>query len=135
MIDYIYEWVRGIAYYMVLVTVIMQMAAAESYRKYIRLFTGIILVLMILAPVMRIFGINGEEMWMQEEGYEELAQDIEEKIEEIEQEISLEIPPDSEGGLAAGGRMDAGALDGGSAKGQQEKETGRIEVEEIRIGR
>lgn len=81
MIDYLYEWVRGIAYYMVLVTVIMQMAAAESYRKYIRLFTGIILVLMILAPVMRIFGINGEEIWMQEEGYEELAQNVEEKIE------------------------------------------------------
>ena len=49
MIDYLYEWVRGIAYYMVLVTVVMQMTAAESYRKYIRLFTGIILVLMILA--------------------------------------------------------------------------------------
>ena len=80
MIDYLYEWVRGIAYYMVLVTVVMQMTAAESYRKYIRLFTGIILVLMILAPVMRIFGINGEEIWMQEKGYEELAQNIEKKV-------------------------------------------------------
>ena len=135
MIDYLYEWVRGIAYYMVLVTVVMQMTAAESYRKYIRLFTGIILVLMILAPVMRIFGINGEEIWMQEEGYEELAQNVEEKIEELEREISLEMPPEPEGGLAAGGGMDAGVLDGGFAEGQQEKETGRIEVGEIRIGR
>ncbi len=131
MIDYLYEWVRGIAYYMVLVTVVMQMTAAESYRKYIRLFTGIILVLMILAPVMRIFGINGEEIWMQEKGYEELAQNIEKKIEEMEREIS----PEMEEGLAAGSGGDAGALDGGTAEGQQGEEAGRIEVEEIRIGR
>lgn len=37
----LYEWVRQIAYVMVLISVIMQLAAGKQYQKYIRLYTGI----------------------------------------------------------------------------------------------
>ncbi len=39
----LYEWVRQIAYVMVLISVIMQLAAGKQYQKYIRLYTGIVL--------------------------------------------------------------------------------------------
>ena len=44
----LYEWVRQIAYVMVLISVIMQLAAGKQYQKYIRLYTGIVLILFIL---------------------------------------------------------------------------------------
>lgn len=129
MIEYLYEWVRGIAYYMVLVTVIMQIIAGGSYRKYIRLFTGIILVLMILTPVMQIFGMNGKEIWAQEDEYEKIAENIEKKMKEMDQEMGT----GSGNGFAAGVMTDDGTSELTGA--EQEKEAGRIEVGEIRIGR
>lgn len=130
MIDYLYEWMREIAYYMVFMTAIMQVAAAESYRKYIRLFTGIILVLMILAPVMQIFGITEKETWMQEAEYENAVQEIEEKVEEIEKKIvSGAVDGDGAGDMTAA----FGSTE--SAEIREEKDAGRIKVEEIHIGR
>ena len=61
MLDYLYEWIQRVAYYMILVTLIMQATAGEGYRKYIRLFTGIILILFILSPVIRLLGLDGKE--------------------------------------------------------------------------
>ena len=115
MLDYVYQWIRGIAYYLVLVTVVLELVAGQSYRKYIRLFTGIILVLLVLAPVSRGLKLLGEDsLDSVESSYEEAEEEIEEKIREMEQEA---LPVTQE--------EDAG----------QEKEGGRIEVEEIRIGR
>lgn len=131
MINYLYEWMREIAYYMVLMTAIMQVAAAESYRKYIRLFTGIILVLMIMAPVMQIFGITEKETWMQKAEYEKAVQEIEEKVKEMENES---IP----GAVEEDGAEDmANAAFGSGDSGEigAEKDAGRIKVEEIHIGR
>lgn len=54
----LYEWVRQIAYVMVLISVIMQLAAGKQYQKYIRLYTGIVLILFMLVPVFRIFGTD-----------------------------------------------------------------------------
>lgn len=131
MINFLYEWMRGIAYYMVLITAIIQVAAAESYRKYIRLFTGIILVLMILAPVIQVFGLTEKEVWTWEEEYEKTAQKIEERVKEMEQEI--------EAGTAekdgAENPEDPMADSGKAAGIEEEKEAGRIKVEEIHIGR
>lgn len=131
MINYLYEWMREIAYYMVLMTAIMQVAAAESYRKYIRLFTGIILVLMIMAPVMQIFGITEKETWMQEAEYEKGVQEIEEKVRELENE-SVSGAVDGDG---AEDMANAAFGSGESAEIGAEKDAGRIKVEEIHIGR
>lgn len=131
MINYLYEWMREIAYYMVLMTAIMQVAAAESYRKYIRLFTGIILVLMIMAPVMQIFGITEKETWMQEAEYEKAVQEIEEKVKEMENESVSGAVDGDEAEDMANAAFDSKE----SAEIGAEKDAGRIKVEEIHIGR
>lgn len=135
MLDYVYQWIRGIAYYLVLVTVVLELAAGQSYRKYIRLFTGIILVLLIMAPVSRGLKLLGEDpLEPIESSYEEAEKEIEEKIQDMEQEAlsAIQAGEDVQGdgeAQGAGQGMSREADDG------QEKEGGRIEVEEIRIGR
>lgn len=131
MLDYLCEWIRQIAYYMVLVTVIMQLAAGQGYRKYIRLFTGIILVLLILTPVLRLFGVQGENTeLLPQGGFEASVEQIEEKIREMEQDTIAEIQ--------AGEILEENGADqiaGLGSDSRQDRETGQIEVEEIRIGR
>ena len=58
MLDYIYEWMENIAFYMVIVVTAMQMVSGESYKKYIRFFAGMILILMLTGPILKIFGMS-----------------------------------------------------------------------------
>ena len=52
------EWMENIAFYMVIVVAAMQMVAGESYKKYIRFFAGMILILMLTGPILKIFGMS-----------------------------------------------------------------------------
>lgn len=58
MLDYIYEWIENIAFYMVIVVAAMQMIPGDSYKKYIRFFAGMILILMLTGPILKIFGMS-----------------------------------------------------------------------------
>ena len=58
MLDYIYQWIENIAFYLVIVVAVMQMVPGESYKKYIRFFAGMILILMLTGPILKIFGMS-----------------------------------------------------------------------------
>ena len=82
----LYEWVRQIAYVMVLISVIMQLAAGKQYQKYIRLYTGIVLILFMLVPVFRIFGTDTTGFMTEaEKKYTEMVEQIETKSAELEE--------------------------------------------------
>ena len=83
----LYDWIRQIAYVMVLISVIMQLAAGKQYQKYISLYTGIVLILLMLAPVFRIFGTDTTGFMEQaEKKYTEMVEQIETETAELEQE-------------------------------------------------
>ena len=58
MLDYIYQWMENIAFYLVVLVVIVQMVPGNSYKKYIRFFAGLILILMLAGPILKIVGMN-----------------------------------------------------------------------------
>lgn len=129
--EYFCEWIQKIAYYMILVTLVMQVAAGEGYRKYIRLFTGIILILLILSPVIRLSGLEGEGyLRSAERSYEAAAQQMEEKIQELDKEVSDFYEERGFPGEGPEGEETRNSDGNGEAW-----EAGKIEVGEIRIGR
>lgn len=77
--EYLYEWMRNLAFYLVLLTAVLHLIANETYRKYIQFFTGLILVLLIAGPIFKIFGMEQKMV----ERYESL--EYEQKIKEIEE--------------------------------------------------
>ena len=58
MFEYLYRWMENISFYLVILTVTIQLIPNNNYKKYIRFFTGLILVLMLLGPVMKLFDIE-----------------------------------------------------------------------------
>lgn len=48
----IYQWIRNIVIYMMLNTIIMNLLGNKSYKKYVGIVSGMILVLIILSPLM-----------------------------------------------------------------------------------
>lgn len=58
MASFFYEWTKNLAFYMVLVTTVVQMIPNNSYKKYVRFFIGLILIVMLAEPVFRILDIK-----------------------------------------------------------------------------
>ncbi len=56
--DYIYEWVQNIAIYLVLMTAIMQVVPNTEYQKYVKFYMGLVVVLMLCSPVIKILGLE-----------------------------------------------------------------------------
>lgn len=50
--DIIYTWIRNIVVYMILNTIIMNLLGNKSYKKYISIVSGMILVLIVVSPLM-----------------------------------------------------------------------------------
>lgn len=54
--ELIKEAVQNLIVYMLLVTVILNLVKTSSYKKYIELFTGLVLILILFTPAARLFG-------------------------------------------------------------------------------
>lgn len=60
MLEQLYEWIRGIAYFMVFAAMLDHVVPGEDYRKYIRFFTGLLLVVLLVTPLLKLAGMGGE---------------------------------------------------------------------------
>lgn len=58
----LFEWIRNVAYYMILVAAVMHVVPKGNYQKYIRLFTGMILILLLSSPILKLFGVEQEQI-------------------------------------------------------------------------
>lgn len=50
--ELIYTWIRNIVIYMLLNTIIMNLVGGKNYKKYVSIVSGMILVLIVIAPIM-----------------------------------------------------------------------------------
>ncbi len=58
----IINWMKEFLILYLILTIIMQLAAAEQYKKYLRFLSGIILLVMLMNPVLRLTGKGGDEI-------------------------------------------------------------------------
>ena len=57
------HWMKEFLILYLLLTILMQLAAAEEYKKYLRFLSGIILMLVLVSPLLRLLtGDGGLEM-------------------------------------------------------------------------
>ena len=78
MLSYIYDWIENIAFYLVIVVVVLHMIPGESYKRYIKFFVGMILILMLSGPILKLWGIN-----------EFPKKEYEKRMKEIEEVMSI----------------------------------------------
>lgn len=93
--DIINDYIKNICYYVILTTVIFNMFPNEKYMRYIKIFSGFVLILIIVYPITNYFendfdfdeivnefaiSTGGEEL---EENIDEYEMKIEERINEM----------------------------------------------------
>lgn len=59
--ELIRNWMKEFLIIYLILTVLMHLAASEQYKKYLRFFSGIILLAVLLSPVLRLSGNSGEQ--------------------------------------------------------------------------
>ena len=50
--DMIGEWIRDIAVFLIVSAAVLHAVPGKDYRKYIRFFTGLILILLLAEPIL-----------------------------------------------------------------------------------
>ena len=58
MLDQICEWLGNIAVFLVVITAVMHAVPGKDYVKYIRFFSGLILILLLFTPVLKLIGME-----------------------------------------------------------------------------
>lgn len=48
------DWLKSLVGYMLIVSVAMQMLPNKKYEQYVRLFTGFLLIVLVLQPILKI---------------------------------------------------------------------------------
>lgn len=99
MTEGLYQWVENIAFYMVFMTAALHLIPGDGYRKYLKFFTGLLLILLVLSPVLKIAGMEKTFREMFEKyTYEEELQRIEKKTKYLEEVSPEDYLPKAYGG-------------------------------------
>lgn len=51
--DFLYGWIKSIAIYMILVSVVKNLLPKSQFEKYLRLFTGLLVIVLVIEPFTR----------------------------------------------------------------------------------
>ncbi len=54
----IYSWVKNIIFFLILTTIISNLLGKSTYKKYIDLITGIILLILVVTPFFKLLNLN-----------------------------------------------------------------------------
>lgn len=60
MFTYIYDWIKNLVFYLILITMLMQVIPDSDYKKYIRFFAGLVMILLLTKPVLYVFHMEDE---------------------------------------------------------------------------
>ena len=112
--ELLYGWIRDIAFYTLLMEVVLHVLPEQGQRKYLQFFMGIVLIILVISPALSAAGLERkldetyvrqtydqelQEFWQRqqeiEEGYERR---LEERVEEAADELeALEEDQDGTG--------------------------------------
>ena len=54
--NFLYDWMKNIIIFMILITVILNLLGKSNYRKYMGLVSGLLLVLLVITPIISVIG-------------------------------------------------------------------------------
>lgn len=98
--DVIYEWIRNLVCYLIIFTAILEILPGKDYKKYIQFFAGLVLILLLTTPILKITGME-QSFWdiYHDQEYEQEKREITEKANYFENiDIMDFLPEDWEDG-------------------------------------
>ena len=115
----VYQWIQNLSVWLVLSAVILHLVPGKDYGKYVRFFSGMVLLLLFLEPMLKLTGTDGMITKLYEGNLAKEDQAEKELLQKLYESADLTgILPE----------------EGADEKSQKKvSETQAVEVEEIRI--
>jgi stage III sporulation protein AF len=60
MFQYVYEWIQSLAFFLVIVTAVLQIIPENGYKKYVQFFSGMVMILLMITPILKLAGIENQ---------------------------------------------------------------------------
>ncbi|NLK27559.1 MAG: stage III sporulation protein AF [Clostridiales bacterium] len=90
--DKIYDWIRSIVIYMIMNTIIMNLLGNSSYKKYISVISGMILVLIVISPLLELLHLDlNLDYYLASNDFAIETSDFENRLRRMEQKQMNEI--------------------------------------------
>lgn len=130
MLEGIYGWIQDISVYLIVMAAVMHAIPGKDYGKYIRFFSGLVLILLLSTPLLKLAGMEGTFRAIYRNREYEMERKEIERAEEIYEQTDVfgfvgEDPQD---------QGSPGAEDSGTAENEGGQGDGTIRVEDIEIG-
>ncbi len=58
----LYDWMKSVIFYLLLSGIVLHMAPSEQYRKYIRYFTGLVVLILLASPISYLFHFGSGDL-------------------------------------------------------------------------
>lgn len=58
MTEGIYSWIQSLACYFVILSAVLNLLPDNSYKKYVQYYMGLLLILVLLSPLLKLGGIQ-----------------------------------------------------------------------------
>lgn len=122
MLDTLYEWLQNIVFFLLIAGAVLDALPGNHYRKYIRFFSGMVILLLLASPLLKLGGLTDVfddiyQGWEQEQ----IARDAEQMEQYFEEADLFDYIPEQ-------------YVEKETETTGGEGEENKIEVEEIRIG-
>ena len=88
MFQNLYRWIQDLAVWLVISAAALQALPGKNYGKYVRFFTGLVTVLLLISPILKLTGTDQtlEELWNIRQQEEQQAE--EERFQKLLEEAS-----------------------------------------------
>lgn len=85
MLDYIFGWIKDIVFYLILLTMVMHLLPNKQYHKYVKLFAGMLLVIIVISPMSQL--LNWDQIFdfhYMEKSYEQEVAGMADEINQMQ---------------------------------------------------
>ena len=122
----IFGWIQDIAFYTLLMEVVLHVLPEQEQKKYLQFFMGIVLIILVISPALSAAGLDQQldESYVRQT-YDQELQEFQERQKAIEEEYERRLEERVEEA--------AGELEELEQEGEKQEEKDGIEIPEIRI--
>ena len=124
--EFIFGWIQDIAFYTLLMEVVLHVLPEQGQKKYLQFFMGIVLIILVISPALSAAGLGRQlDESYGRQTYDQELQEFQERQKAIEEEYERRLEERVEEA--------AGELEELEQEGEKQEEKDGIEIPEIRI--
>lgn len=138
--EFIYGWIQDIAFYTLLMEVVLHVLPELGQKKYLQFFMGIVLIILVISPMLSAAGLDRQlDETYARQTYDQELQEFQRRQQEIEEDYERRLEERVEEAAGELEALEEEAEEQEAAGDGQEQQTGEqegenvVEIPEIRV--